>query len=110
MRVPLGDERSKVSGRHSFNEINLEDLGLNYRPTSLISYEALAALSSGGKNIRTIIGDVKSSYKRMSKILGRMEDYGVVESRRCGRNKIYCITERGEEVLRILDGLRGLLY
>lgn len=83
---------------------------MKYHPTSLITYEALASLSDGGKNIRTIIGDVKSSYNRVRKILGRMEDYGVVESKICGRKKIYCITERGEEVLRILNGLRGLLY
>ena len=70
---------------------------MKHRPTSLVTHEALTVLSDVGKNILAIIGDVKSSYKRMRRILRRMEAYGVVESRRCGRSKLYHITERGRK-------------
>ena len=83
---------------------------MKYRPTSLIIHEVLTILSNGEKNMKAIIGEVKSSYNRMRKILSRMENYGVVESRRSNRNKLYCITAQGEEVLKILNGLKGLLY
>ncbi len=83
---------------------------MKYRLTSLIIHEVLTILSNGEKNMKAIIGEVKSSYNRMRKILSRMENYGVVESRRSNRNKLYCITAQGEEVLKILDGLKGLLY
>ncbi len=83
---------------------------MKYRLTSLIIHEVLTILSNGEKNMKAIIGEVKSSYNRMRKILSRMENYGVVESRRSNRNKLYCITAQGEEVLKILNGLKGLLY
>jgi predicted transcriptional regulator len=83
---------------------------MKYRPNSLIIHEVMTILSKGEKNMKAIIGEVKSSYNRMRKILNRMENYGVIESRKSGRNKLYYITAKGEEILNILDGLKGLLY
>jgi DNA-binding MarR family transcriptional regulator len=71
--------------------------------------KVLKAVSEGSeKTGKEVLSKVPFSQNYVSETLQRLEDEGLVESRRSSqdkRNKIYKLTEQGREFLKVVNGI-----
>jgi len=80
----------------------MEEVFLNEKPVkALIQIQAMSEAYS------SVIGnEIETTYAHTVKIVGRLEDLGLIHTRRHGRKKFLDTTEKGDEVA---DALKNLL-
>ena len=71
-------------------------------------YEALLTLSGERLYLREISRGIDSTHSHATKLMKRLENYGLVKSEKVGRRKYYALTEDGEELVSNLENIESV--